>query len=160
MYKRQVLPSDSTVCHGQSLLLNAIGELQVGTNWYWYESDTSFGVIDSGDAITVYPPNRNVNYICRAENPAMGFYGPTSSIIIEVNENIGKGIISGCSGLINDSAILTTPGTANVAYKWGNSPFIEEWSFEGENGIHENGFNDNVDPVSYTHLTLPTTPYV
>ena len=27
-------------------------------------------------------------------------------------------------------------------------------------GVDEAGVLDNLDPVSYTHLTLPTTPYV
>ena len=72
-------------------------------------------------------------------------------------------------GLFGNRLIIFNNGIAQSGQQWGNdhSPEIDPFSsdkitvIKGANALEYGGGNlGNIISVSYTHLTLPTTPYV
>ena len=69
--------------------------------------------------------------------------------------NIVRLIVEAASHEAGHNLGLSHDGTSTLSYYGGHGSGATSWG-----PIMGTGYNRNVSPVSYTHLTLPTTPYV
>ena len=99
-------------------------------------------------------------------------YQKFSKPLFEKDRNLGKAFKQMANGGIavlaygywkNDTDLILQTFDlifANIDQVFLNDGYIKESSFRGVRGFWYHSYGTNSAPVSYTHLTLPTTPYV
>ena len=91
------------------------------------------------------------NYLNRDDKPIIIFDGGTGTSFQNLNlssHDFGGDDLEGC----NENLVLSSPNTVEQVH----NSFLEA----GCHVIETNTFGASSIAVSYTHLTLPTTPYV
>lgn len=99
--KATVTVSDTLICKGSSVTLNASGTLNDAKKWFWYSDSLKGKAVDSGSSVTLMPGDTTIYYVRGGGGCVLS--SAASMVTVDV-DSVAKPSISVASSVLTSSA--------------------------------------------------------